>query len=64
MAPVFRAVTIGAMFGWRSVATVAAQPSAHVAKAGKPSEEMTAGMGVPFESVTLRVLNGLYAAVL
>src|ERR1700688_176068 len=55
---------MGAILGWRSAATVAAQPAAHVAKAGKPSEDMTVGRGVPFESVTWRELNGLYADVL
>src|ERR1019366_238361 len=52
------------MLGWRSAATVAAQPSAHVVKAGKPFEDITAGRGVPLESVTWSALNGLYDAVL
>src|SRR5580700_5251214 len=62
--PATRAVTIGAMTGWRSVATVAAQPAAHVAKAGKPPGPITAGRVAPVESVTWRTLNGLYAAAL
>ena len=43
---------------------MAAQPSAHVVKAGKPFEDITAGRGVPLESVTWSALNGLYDAVL
>ncbi len=53
------------MFGWSSVATVAAQPPNHVGKAAKPFEEMTApGMGALLTSVVRRVLKGLYAAEL
>ena len=48
------------MFGWSSVAVVAAQPSNHVGKAGKPFEDITTpGMGALLTSVVRRVLKGL-----
>ncbi len=47
------------MFGWKSVATVAAQPSAHVAKAGNPLTMATPGMGALVSSVVRMVLKGL-----
>jgi hypothetical protein len=55
---------MGHMFGWKSVATVAAQPAVQVAKAGNPLADSTSGSGAPLASVVRRVLKGLNAAVL
>ena len=52
------------MFGWKSVATVAAQPAGQFEKAGKPLAEVVSGIGAPVTSVVRSVLKGLKAAVL
>ena len=62
--PARSADVIDHMLGWKSVATVAAQPSGHVAKAGKPFAETAPGIGAPVASIMRPVLKGLYAAVL
>ena len=53
------AAVIGHMFGWSSVATVAAQPATQLEKAGNPLEDTTAGSGALLRSVVRRVLKGL-----